>query len=235
MKKKIASYKMDLLNDDSPYTIEALSKTPPIFRVVDFLTEDECFDLITTAHPLIGPSKVVGGGSFDRTSSSCHLPKSKCTVLVQKVLALLKDSSTERMELPQIARYLVNEKYNAHYDSPEPIHTAFHENGGARSVTILCYLNDVAEGGETEFQKLDLRIKPRRGDAIVFFPTFNDGSIDYDTLHAALPMPNQDSIKWVSQIWMRHKDHTAGIPSDTEFYGPLRRVAQIKFRRGTLK
>ena len=116
---------MEFLNDESPHTIEILSEKPPIFRVVDFLTEDECYHLITTAHPLIAPSRVVGGGSFDRTSSSCHLHKSKCTVLVQKVLALLKDSSTTRMELPQVARYLMNEKYNAHYDSPEPVHTEF--------------------------------------------------------------------------------------------------------------
>ena len=226
---------MDAFNDNLPYTIETLSKTPPIFRVIDFLSPDECAHLITTAHPLVVPSKVVGGNASDRTSSSCHLHKSKCTVLVQKILGLLKDSSTTRMELPQVARYLMNEKYDAHYDSPDPAHVEFHQNGGARFATILCYLNDVARGGETEFPKLNLRIKPRRGDAVVFFPTFKDGLIDYDTLHAALPMSDKDSIKWVSQTWIRHENHTEGIPSESELYEALKRVAQIKYIRGALR
>lgn len=235
MKKMSQCKQMDpLLNDDLPHSVEKLSDKPRIFRVVEFLSSDECSELITTAHPLISRSKVVGGHSFDRTSSSCHLHKSTCTVLVRKVLRLLKNSSTTHMELPQVARYLVNEKYNAHYDSPEPIHTAFHQNGGARSVTILCYLNDVEQGGETEFCNLNLRIKPRRGDAIVFFPTHADGSIDHDTLHAALPMSHPNSVKWVAQVWMRHGEHTEGLPSEAEFYAASKRVAQLKHLRGLL-
>lgn len=226
---------MDRFHDDVPYTIETLSEAPPIFRVLDFLSADECRRLITTAHPLVSPSKVVGNTGFDRTSSSCHLHKSKCKFLVDKIVGLLRDASTARMELPQVARYLVNERYNAHYDSPEPIHQHFHRNGGARSTTVLCYLNDAARGGETEFPKLNLKVQPRRGDAIVFFPTFADGTIDYDTLHAALPMPDQDSIKWVSQTWLRHDDHVEGAPSETEFYEPLKRVAQLNDARGTLR
>lgn len=37
-----------------------------------------------------------------------------------------------------------------------------------RTATMIMYLNDDFEGGNTCFQHLDLRIKPRRGSALVF-------------------------------------------------------------------
>lgn len=40
-----------------------------------------------------------------------------------------------------------------------------------RQVAMVLYLNDVAEGGETEFHYQELRVAPRRGNCI-FFPPF---------------------------------------------------------------
>lgn len=37
-----------------------------------------------------------------------------------------------------------------------------------RTATMIMYLNDDFEGGDTCFQHLDLRIKPRRGSALVY-------------------------------------------------------------------
>ena len=36
--------------------------------------------------------------------------------------------------------------------------------GGQRLWTALCYLNDVEEGGETRFTKLNIAVKPKKED-----------------------------------------------------------------------
>ena len=76
----------------------------------------------------------------------------------------------------------------------------FAENGGQRIVTVLIYLNDVAEGGCTSFPTLKLKIKPKKGMALVFFPSTVDGTLDEAALHAAEPAIDQ---KYVCQIWIR--------------------------------
>lgn len=42
----------------------------------------------------------------------------------------------------------------------------------SRLLVILMYLNDVDEGGETEFPTLGIKIKPTKGLVVVFPPTF---------------------------------------------------------------
>ena len=97
------------------------------------------------------------------------------------------------------------EFYKPHYDAFDTASSdgrRFAQNGGQRVCTVLVYLNDVENGGETSFSKLGLRVKPRKGTALVFFPATLDGVLDQHYLHAAEPA--QD-LKWVSQIWIRQK------------------------------
>lgn len=90
----------------------------------------------------------------------------------------------------------------------------FASNGGQRTVTVLVYLNDVAQGGATSFPALNLQVQPREGMALVFFPATIDGALDKQALHAALPAVD---TKFVSQIWIRQSN----------YYGqPSKRLAQ---------
>jgi prolyl 4-hydroxylase len=89
-------------------------------------------------------------------------------------------------------------------------------------VTVLVYLNDVHTGGQTEFPAMNLRVQPRRGSALVFFPATVDGRLDKMALHAALPAVD---TKYVSQVWIRQSNYnglpskrlptTLGVPFDT--------------------
>ena len=76
----------------------------------------------------------------------------------------------------------------------------FSSNGGQRIVTVLIYLNDVVQGGQTSFPQLGLNMQPKQGRALVFFPATVDGHLDPRALHAALPAID---TKYVSQIWIR--------------------------------
>jgi len=76
-------------------------------------------------------------------------------------------------------------------------------------VTVLVYLNDVHRGGQTQFPAMNLQVAPRKGSALVFFPSTVDGYLDKMALHAALPAVD---TKYVSQVWIRQHDYS-GLPS----------------------
>ena len=56
------------------------------------------------------------------------------------------------------------------------------------------------KGGTTYFNNLDLRIKPKKGMALIFFPAFLNREIDERTLHTAEDVIDE---KWVTQLWVR--------------------------------
>ena len=149
-----------------------------------------------------------------RTSLTCHLAKKAhpCPLLLQKIHALT-GKPTGHMELPQVARYTDSQRYVEHYDGVDP-HTdagrAFCANGGQRIATVLCYLNDVPEGGATAFRRVKFEVRPMKGRALIFFPGFMDGELDTDALHAGMPAID---TKWVSQVWIRERFREDGQPS----------------------
>lgn len=100
-------------------------------------------------------------------------------------------------ESPQVACYERGQHFLAHEDA-FPVETAA-SNGFNRHATLLLYLNDVPQGGATHFDKLGLSVQPRQGTALLFFPSFADGTPDARSLHTA-----QDAVdtKWVSQQWV---------------------------------
>ena len=76
-------------------------------------------------------------------------------------------------------------------------------------MTVLVYLNDCTQGGQTDFPAMNLQVTPRKGTAVVFFPATVDGYLDKRAQHAALPAID---TKYVSQVWIRQNNYT-GSPS----------------------
>jgi prolyl 4-hydroxylase len=97
---------------------------------------------------------------------------------------------TPSLSSSQVLNYHVTEKYSAHFDY-------FHDsvnvaNGGQRLATMLMYLSDVEEGGETVFPaskahsndssqlsscgKQGLAVKPKKGNALLFYSLKPDGT-----------------------------------------------------------
>lgn len=188
---------------------------PPIYCVDNFLTPGECNSLIQAGEREAGftPAPVVGKGvgeiSASRTSSTCYLAREDVPELMHKVSALL-GKPIVHCELPQVGRYFESQQYVQHFDAfnlHEEDGRRFAQNGGQRTVTVLVYLNDVAQGGATAFPNLRhpstnqcLQIQPHQGMALIFFPATLDGTLDKQVLHAALPAVD---VKYVSQIWVR--------------------------------
>ena len=74
-------------------------------------------------------------------------------------------------------------------------------NKGPRYLTVLFYLNDNFEGGETIFPKINKLVKPKKGKAIIFQNVDNNGVIITQALHGGEPVKNGE--KWIANKWIK--------------------------------
>ncbi|KAL1527648.1 hypothetical protein AB1Y20_009034 [Prymnesium parvum] len=100
----------------------------------------------------------------------------------------------------QLLRYRTGEHYAEHADCTDrvPLHAS--EN---RMATLLAYLTDDFEGGETEFPRLGLKLKPPIGSALVFY-NYKEGSCSPDTIHRSNPILR--GHKEVLQRWYAYPE-----------------------------
>ena len=70
-------------------------------------------------------------------------------------------------------------------------------------LTALVWLGHDYKGGETAFMKAGLKLRGRKGDAIVFRNALDDGSIDPLTEHAGLPVTA--GTKYIFSRWIRKR------------------------------
>lgn len=181
-----------------------IHKDPPVYLIENFLSHDECAHIIKISEPYVTVSHVVdektglGVPHPSRTSHS-YYHGYNLKWLVNRVHRLTGVPQNHQ-EPTQVARYHTGQFYQSHqdaFDNPG--------NGGQRIGTVLMYLNNVATGGATYFNILNLRVQPKEGSALVFFPSTMDGKQDIRYLHTA---ENASDIKWVSQIWLRDKKYS---------------------------
>ncbi|CAI0461992.1 unnamed protein product [Linum tenue] len=187
---------------------EVISWEPRAFVYHNFLSKEECEYLISLAKPHMVKSTVVDsetGKSKDsrvRTSSGTFLARGRDKVVreIEKRIADFTFIPVEHGEGLQILHYEVGQKYEPHFDYFMDDYNT--KNGGQRIATILMYLSDVEEGGETVFPsakgnysaipwwnelsecgKKGLSVKPKMGDALLFWSMKPDASLDPSSLH----------------------------------------------------
>ena len=73
-------------------------------------------------------------------------------------------------------------------------------------ITVIAYLNDVEEGGETGFPELDINVPANKGDVVVFHNTLLNDSATYPkinpkSLHGGMPVIKGE--KWMVNLWFR--------------------------------
>ncbi|MEO8001311.1 MAG: 2OG-Fe(II) oxygenase, partial [Arenimonas sp.] len=123
-------------------------------------------------------------------------------VLIQRRMAAVVDTTPAYSENLQLLRYQPDQEYRPHRDYlPPSLITPLEEGGsGQRESTVIIYLNDMENGGETEFIELDKKIAPKTGRILAFRNLHLDGSPDTRTLHAGLPVAN--GSKWIATLWI---------------------------------
>lgn len=204
---------------------EVISWEPRAFVYHNFLSKEECEYLIGLAKPRMEKSTVVDsttGKSKDsrvRTSSGMFLRRGRDKVIraIERRIADYTFIPAEHGEGLQVLHYEVGQKYEPHFDYfLDEFNT---KNGGQRMATILMYLSDVEEGGETIFPDANvnssslpwhnelsecarkgLAVKPKMGDALLFWSMNPDATLDPLSLHGGCPVIRGN--KWSSTKWM---------------------------------
>jgi len=173
---------------DTPYSLDGFEKEelyyqPLIFRIKDFLTDEECEHMINCAKDRLRPCNEISAG-VNRTGWGLFLREGEeKQPIINGVLEKMKQfvPVNNESEVMQIIRYNIGEETAAHYDYFNPLTP----NGamkigiyGQRIATCLMYLSDVEEGGCTTFPELKIKVPPRKRDAIIFYNCKPNGEVD---------------------------------------------------------
>ena len=167
-----------------------------------FLADDECRQLADLAEAFYRRSLVNEGLIDDGRTSQSAVVRDEVSPLVPALrerAARRLDKHPSQVETLQCVAYDVGQYVYAHYDAFDDIEPT---NGlSQRSTTVLVYLNDDFEGGETRFPALDLSIRPRQGTALVFPNIAEDGMVLRASLHESLPV--RAGRKVACNLWVR--------------------------------
>lgn len=192
------------INESYP-NITKLNSNPDIYMIPDFLTPDECDQLVDKASlhlkPCLIKSQESGTVQMDpniRTSTNANIPRAEVPSITQKIIQLT-NCAEEQLEIFQVLKYEKGQEFKSHTDGFETPVTACGFFHSGRIVTLFTYLNDVQDGGKTSFVKLGLDITPKKGMAVVHFPMTIDLVEDKRTEHQGSMAIDE---KWILTAWV---------------------------------
>lgn len=183
--------------DTGKSPMHVIRSEPNIIIIPNFLSDAEVAHLLEIAQPQWAPTLVMTAGANgnianlkSRTSTLrtnqgavVDYAMTPCVAGIEKKLSAVAGMDVNHLERLVMIKYEGGQQYKIHHD------------GNWRPITVFIYLNDLPDDddGETFFPNLGLKIKPRKGAAIMWtntLPTSSDGiNRDEDTrvMHAGLP------------------------------------------------
>ncbi|MFC5602498.1 2OG-Fe(II) oxygenase [Sporosarcina koreensis] len=187
---------------DREIDIVARLEEPLIVVLGNVLSNEECDELIRLSKDKMKRSKIGTTREENelRTSSGMFFEESENEIVarVENRISTIMSISIEHGEGLQILRYTPGQQYKAHYDFFSSSTKVVNNN---RISTLVMYLNDVEEGGETYFPQLNFSVSPKKGMAVYFEYFYNDQALNDLTLHGGAPVITGE--KWVATQWMR--------------------------------
>lgn len=177
-----------------------LSNKIQIWEIPNFASDEECKQLIEDAGKVGYQRSEVDSKdkskTSSRTSTTSFLTQSQTKTGKQLGKKAQHIVGGESLEGIQVQKYLKGQKYNPHYDTFEK-----KDGNDQRSWTLMIYLNDVEKGGGTYFPKIDFRIYPKKGTAILWNNLDENYCRDNNTLHTGEPI--LEGEKYISTYWFR--------------------------------
>ena len=187
---------------------------PVIATLEGLLSEKECDQLISLARARLQRSTVVDartGADVATNHRSSHgtffRPRETSFIaLLDERMSALMNSPVENGEGLQVLHYNPGGQYPPHFDFLTPSNPASVESiarSGQRVSTLIVYLNDVSEGGETVFPEAGFSVVPRKGNALYFEYTNSQMQVDPRSAHGGAPVIRGE--KWIVTKWMRSR------------------------------
>jgi prolyl 4-hydroxylase len=204
-------------------TLKVISCAPRVFEIANFLSPIEVthiLDIMTSK--TLQDSSTGGnatGAAQNRRSQNTWIFREESPImdsiyrraadLLRIDEALLRDQrDSDRptaAEPMQVVHYTPGQEYKTHVDFAYP--RVDDPVQPTRFATLLLYLNEGMQGGETSFPRwmnaetsAPLQIKPELGKAILFYSQLPDGNMDELSQHAALPV--QKGEKYLANLWL---------------------------------
>jgi prolyl 4-hydroxylase len=180
-----------------------VSERPRLTFFPGFFSAEECAYLIQAARPMLAPSVVIdaatGAHRPDKVriadSAGFTLPLENPAVhALNQRIAAASGTGWAQGEPLQVLRYRPGGEYKPHFDAISGF-----EN--QRILTMIVWLNDGYEGGETMFLKTGAKLKGKTGDALLFANILRGGSRDPDSAHAGLPVTGGEKL--IASRWIR--------------------------------
>ena len=217
----VNKYRPEILSkpvEDNEVDAGGMEDGPWMVLLNDFLTEEECKRLIELGgiegYEL---SKDIGDRNADGTYGDKQ-SKYRTSTNAWCTETCYKDDATQavvaRMEnvtgIPdayseyfQLLRYEVGQFYGKHHDYSEHVKE---RQEGVRILTVFFYLNDVEEGGGTDFPQVGVTVMPKRGSALLWPSTLDEAphEVDSRTEHQALPV--EKGVKYGCNAWVHIRD-----------------------------
>jgi len=197
---------------DERYNVTIHSTSPWVVTFENFMTPAETSAIIRVVDKWerstdTGQSNQFGETgrvlSQGRTSTNAWC-RERCEAdpHVQNVMKKIEEVTrvpSDNYESFQILRYEKGQEYRAHHDY------GYQQKFlacGPRILTFFLYLSDVEEGGETAFTNLNIKVKPKRGRALLWPSTLDSDpeAQEPGTHHAALPVIK--GVKYAANAWI---------------------------------
>ena len=183
-----------------------------LIEIDNFLNDDEINGILKLGIPDLKASNVMGKEKNEvdesiRKSETTYLNDTNLLINIKKKASNYTKLDWFNAESLQLLRYKPGGKYQAHWDyfiEPEgDNYKNSMKQGGQRIYTFFIYLNDDFTGGETEFPKLNRKIKPKKGKAVFWKNLLDDGTPNEFTLHSGNTV--HSGIKYGCNLWIRER------------------------------
>ena len=194
--------------------MEIINKSPLVYTIDNFLTDEECNHFINISSDKIKPALVSGSKegyvSNGRTGKNHWIVHNtdNITKRVGEKIAKQVGIPLENAEAYQVIYYDIDQEYKQHYDGwlfdDSEKSRRNMKYGGQRLKTALVYLNNVESGGGTKFTKLNLEVNAEKGKLLVF-ENVHSGTNERDELSEHAGMPVIKGEKWAFNLWFREE------------------------------
>ncbi len=180
-----------------------------MYEIENFLNEAECAEIVQLIKSKLRPSEIASSGEYDssfRTSSTCDLGNLGLDVLkeLDRRICEFMGINQSYSEVIQGQHYEIDQEFKAHTDYFEGDQMEkYGGERGQRTYTFMIYLNDVIKGGKTEFHKINKKIEPSLGKAVIWNNLDKNGNPNPNTQHQAHPV--LEGSKTIITKWFREK------------------------------